>query len=81
MKMVLVTRDHRIALHLPHEAADHAIANGPCPKCGAANFGVQGSGRRPRRRRPCVGSGRLLHSLQGARGHDSRGAGHVVWRS
>jgi hypothetical protein len=47
MKMYLLTEGARFPLRLPHEAADHALCSGTCPKCGLTGFGVQGSGRRP----------------------------------
>lgn len=47
MRMFLLTDGVRFPLRLPHEAADHALCSGTCPKCGVTNFGVQGSGRRP----------------------------------
>jgi hypothetical protein len=30
----------------PFEGADHAVIDGACPRCGAAPFKVQGTGRR-----------------------------------
>lgn len=47
MNTYLLTAAARIPLRLHHEAADHAIATGACPKCGATSWGVQGTGRRP----------------------------------
>lgn len=47
MKIWLIVSDgQRRTLHEPHEDADHAIADGACPKCDAVPCGVQGSGRR-----------------------------------
>jgi hypothetical protein len=47
MKFYLLTATSRITCRLPHAEADHAVVDGACPRCGSANFGVQGTGRRP----------------------------------
>ncbi len=45
MKITLRLDDSSIRpVHVPHDGADHAIADGACPSCKASPFRVQGSG-------------------------------------
>ena len=48
MKVYLLTpTGPRRKARVPYEDADHAVVAGSCPACGAADFRVAGTGRRP----------------------------------
>lgn len=47
MKVFLLRDDERIPCKVPYKDADHAVAEGKCPHCGAETFKVQGTGKRP----------------------------------
>lgn len=47
MKTFLVIDGVRHTIKTPFDGADHALATIPCPHCGVAAMGVQGSGMRP----------------------------------
>jgi hypothetical protein len=44
---LLIEGTERRRCSLPAADADHAVASGACPNCGAEGFKVQGTGMRP----------------------------------